>query len=129
MLPTGASGQRVDVIDTGAERAGNQGAGIVHHVAFRVADSEAELKWREKLIGEGLNVSPVMERNYFRSIYYREGGGVLFEIATGGPGMAIDEPIESLGTSLKLPGQYEIHREEIRSVLPKFKLPGGAELP
>ncbi len=125
----GASGKRVDLIETGAERAGSQGTGIVHHVAFRVADSQVELDWQKKLADEGLHVSPVMERNYFRSIYYREPGGVLFEIATDPPGMAIDEPLESLGTTLRLPEQYEKHREELRAVLPKISLPGGPTFP
>lgn len=125
----GSSGHRVDLIDSGDERAGNQGAGIVHHVAFRVSDAQSELDWRKKLIGEGLHVSEVMERNYFRSIYYREPGGVLFEIATDPPGMAIDEPLESLGTTLRLPSQYEAYREQIRAILPKINLPGGGALP
>jgi glyoxalase family protein len=125
----GASGHRVDVIDSGSDGAGNQGAGIVHHVAFRVADDASQAEWLKKITGEGLHVSPVMERNYFRSIYYREPGGVLFEIATDPPGMAVDEPLESLGTTLKLPAPYEPHREEIRAILPKIKLPSGVELP
>lgn len=125
----GIPGKRVDLIDTGTERAGSQGAGIVHHVAYRVADPSVELEWRTKLGAEGLHVSEVMERNYFRSIYYREPGGVLFEIATDPPGMAIDEPLESLGRSLRLPQQYEPHREQIRQLLPRVRLPGGLELP
>jgi glyoxalase family protein len=70
-----------------------------------------------------LNVSPVMDRNYFHSIYYREPGGVLFEIATDNPGFAIDEPVEQLGTRLMLPAQYERAREEIEGIVPKLRLP------
>jgi glyoxalase family protein len=125
----GASGHRVDVIDSGTDAAGHQGTGIVHHVAFRVADAQSELDWLKTIQGEGLNVSPVMERNYFRSIYYREPGGVLFEIATDPPGMAIDEPVESLGTTLRLPEQYERYREQLLGILPRFRLPGGKMLP
>jgi glyoxalase family protein len=99
-------------------RPGLQGAGTVHHVAFRVGDETAQLGWRERLTRAGLNVSPVMDRSYFHSIYYREPGGVLFEIATDGPGFATDEKAESLGERLMLPAQYEAARAQIERDLP-----------
>jgi glyoxalase family protein len=97
---------------------GSPGAGTVHHVAFRVANDESEQEWRRYLAAAGYHVSPVMDRQYFHSIYFREPGGVLFEIATDPPGFAIDEPLESLGTELKLPAALESSRERIEAVLP-----------
>jgi glyoxalase family protein len=99
-------------------RRGSQGTGIVHHIAFRVADDTAQLGWQEKLASSGLGVSPVMDRSYFHSIYYREPGGVLFEIATDVPGFATDEPAAALGERLMLPAQYEGRRAQIERDLP-----------
>lgn len=114
-------GQVVDIVaDESAER-GRSGAGTVHHIAFRAASDADELAWLEQVQADGLNASPVMERFYFRSIYFREPGGVLFEIATDAPGFAVDEPPEQLGTSLRLPPVYEPHREKIVAALPKLK--------
>ncbi len=76
------------------------GVGAVHHVAFRVPDDEAQLAMREEVAALGYDVTPVLDRNYFRSIYFREPGGVLFEIATDPPGFAVDEPQDELGTHL-----------------------------
>jgi glyoxalase family protein len=108
----------LDILLQPGGRPGLQGAGTVHHVAFRVADDTVQLGWQEKLARAGLSVSPVMDRSYFHSIYYREPGGVLFEIATNGPGFASDEPAESLGERLKLPAQYESARAQIERALP-----------
>lgn len=99
---------------------GLSGAGTVHHVAFRVANDETQLNAHRELLDGGFQVSPVMDRNYFHSIYYREPDGVLFEIATDPPGFAVDEPVEQLGQSLKLPAQYETHRSEILKALPSL---------
>lgn len=110
----------VDLVVNPQAPAGLSGAGTVHHVAFRVADDQTQLAARRELTEAGLGVSPVMDRNYFHSIYYREPDGVLFEIATDPPGFAIDEPIEQLGQALKLPSQYEIHRQEIVATLPSL---------
>jgi glyoxalase family protein len=99
------------------------GAGTIHHVAFRVADDAAQLVWQQKVMSLGLNVSPVMDRNYFHSIYFREPGGVLFEIATDTPGFAVDEAETELGRSLKLPKWYESLREQLEKRLPQFSLP------
>ena len=100
---------------------GQPGAGTVHHVAFRVADDETELEWRRYLTEAGYQVSPVMDRQYFHSIYFREPGGVLFEIATDPPGFAVDEPVESLGSELKLPPALESERSSIEARLPKLE--------
>ncbi|BDC48009.1 diguanylate cyclase [Bryobacterales bacterium F-183] len=98
---------------------GTSGAGTVHHIAFRTPDDAAQAEWRRKIEHAGLHVSPVMDRNYFHSIYFREPGGVLFEIATDPPGFTVDEPLAELGQNLKLPAQYESMRGRIESVLPK----------
>lgn len=107
-----------------APRAG-VGAGAVHHVAFRVPDGKTQSDFRQALIGAKLNVSPVMDRTYFESIYFREPGGVLFEIATDSPGFTFDETPESLGTALKLPPQYESYRTQIEARLAPLQLPGA----
>jgi glyoxalase family protein len=118
----GGPGARVDVLASpGAER-GQVSAGTVHHVAFRVAGDREQLAWRRRLAAAGLQVTPVQERQYFRSIYFREPGGVLFEIATDTPGFAIDEPVASLGAGLKLPSWLEPSRREIESALPPLEL-------
>ncbi len=102
---------------------GLMGSGVVHHVAFRVPDDEEQLAWREKLLGLGYNVSPVMDRQYFHSIYYREPGGILFELATDPPGFTADEFPAALGTGLKLPPQYEQHRATLEEALPPLRVP------
>jgi len=121
--------QIVDVLCVPGAPQGGMGAGNVHHVAFRTPDDPQQLAWREKIVAASLNVSPVMDRTYFHSIYYREPGGVLFEIATENPGFAVDEPAAQLGSKLKLPPQYERYRAEIERVLPKVRLPAGGAVP
>jgi glyoxalase family protein len=121
-------GAFVDVLASTAPR-GGMGPGIVHHVAWRVDGDETQKAWHEKLSSLGANISPVMERNYFRSIYFREPGGVLFEIATDEPGFTADESAEELGTHLKLPQWLESARGQIEKVVPRLRLPGGGELP
>lgn len=101
----------------GSDYAARPGAGQTHHIAFRAADEEEQLAWREHLLGLGAEVSPVMERTYFRSIYFRAPDGLLLEIATDGPGFAVDEPDEALGTGLKLPPWLEPSREQIEASL------------
>jgi glyoxalase family protein len=98
---------------------GRQGAGSVHHIAFRAADDEAEFAMMKKLAeNHGIRTTDQKNRNYFRSLYFREPGGVLFEIATDIPGFAVDEPDGSLGKSLKLPPEYEPRRKDIEAALP-----------
>jgi glyoxalase family protein len=101
---------------------GQIAAGTVHHIAFRAADDDEQLKVREQLVARGLNVTPVIDRQYFHSIYFREPNGILFEIATDGPGFLIDEPADALGETLKLPPIYESKRNEIERVLPIIHL-------
>jgi glyoxalase family protein len=119
----GGPGNTVDVSDgTGFPR-GTIGVGTVHHVAFRVPDEETQLELREKVAALGHNVTSVLDRNYFRSIYFREPGGVLFEIATDPPGFAVDEEPEHLGESLKLPPWLEPQRDRLEDVLPPVRIP------
>lgn len=109
-----ARGRFLDIVVENDAHAGRMGAGTVHHIAFRAADDTAQLEWREEL-SPHVNVTSVQDRTYFHSIYFREPGGVLFEIATDNPGFLIDEPIESLGEGLKIPSWFESHRSQIES--------------
>jgi glyoxalase family protein len=97
--------------------------GTVHHVAFRATDDQAQLEKRAEIEAQGFGITPVIDRQYFHSVYFREPGGVLFEIATDPPGFTIDEPIAELGTHLKLPPAYEANRLEIEQALPTVRLP------
>ena len=118
-----ADGQQaavVDLVDLPAGQRGHVAGGSVHHVAFRVPSDEAQLDYREKLLTRGLNVTPPIDRDYFMAIYFREPGGVLFEIATDPPGFTRDEPLDTLGQSLKLPAQYESQRTAIEQQLPSL---------
>ena len=121
-LDAGSTSAQLDLVERPDDSPGHIAAGTVHHIAFRTENDEEQLKWRETLVDLGLAVSPVMDREYFHSIYFREPGGILFEIATEGPGFIIDEPAEHLGESLKLPKQYEAHRSEIEQALPPISL-------
>lgn len=118
-----APAQVVDLKEDASASLGRQGAGTIHHVAFRARDDAEQAMWRERLTAAGFDVTPVIDRQYFNAIYFREPGGVLFEIATDPPGFAVDEPVESLGTALKLPNRYEPIRERIERVLPPLKVP------
>ncbi len=99
------------------------GAGTIHHLAWRTPDDDAQARWRVHLTGAGREPSPVMDRDYFRSIYFREPGGVLLEIATDGPGFIVDEVAETLGQSLKLPAWLEGQRRVVEARLPPLRLP------
>ena len=124
--PGDAKGRFVDLVRSGERSIGRQGAGTIHHVAFRARSYEEQQEWRERVASAGLDVTPVIDRQYFRAIYFREPGGVLFEIATDPPGFATDEPAETLGAELKLPPQHEPMRERIERVLPPLRLPEKA---
>lgn len=115
----------VDVHPPTAGTRGRMGAGSIHHVAFRTGDDASQQDWLKKLTQLGLHVSPVMDRKYFHSIYFRELGGVLFEIATDGPGMTVDETEEQLGKHLALPVDYESFRSRLESSLPPIQLPSS----
>ncbi len=108
----------VDIICIPDALKGMSGSGTVHHVAFSAPSDEMQLQVHAKLAKAGLNVTPVLDRSYFRSIYFREPGGVLFEVATKLPGFAVDEPLEHLGELLKLPGWAEPMRHQIEETLP-----------
>jgi len=113
----GGPGRQVDLVEGGAGPA-RPGAGSVHHIAFRVSDDATQLALREVLAAAGLAVSEVRDRNYFHSIYFREPGGILFEVATDVPGFTVDESEADLGRALKLPAQYESRRAAIERALP-----------
>jgi len=117
----------VEVIERPGVSAGRPGAGTVHHVAWRARDEAEQRAWREALVARGLGVTPVRDRCYFRSIYFFEPGGVLFEIATDGPGFALDEPLEALGTSLQLPDWLEAQRASIERALPQLRAPSRTD--
>lgn len=118
-------GRTLDLVCMPDGAQGRSGAGSVHHIAFRTPDDAQQLAWRKILVEFGHNVSPVMDRDYFHSIYFREPGGVLFEIATDAPGFTVDEPFEELGTGLKLPRWVEPQRGRLLEILPPIRLPGS----
>lgn len=122
----GGAGTIVDLVEEPSGGRGRVAAGSVHHVAFRVADDAAQRGWLADLAERGLHVTPVQDRQYFRSIYYREPGGVLFELATDPPGFTFDEPLAALGSGLKLPPWLEAARPRIEAALPPLRVPAAA---
>ena len=122
---TGA-GRMIDLLCMPDTQRARGGAGTVHHIAFRTPNDASQRKCRDELVKLGFNVSPVMDRTYFHSIYFREPGGILFEIATDPPGFAADETIEELGHDLRLPPWMEKARGQIEGVLAPITLPTGA---
>jgi glyoxalase family protein len=118
----GVPGAVVDILHQPDAPFGVGGAGTVHHVAWRTPDDETQLAWQERVAGTGLQVTPVRDRQYFHSIYFREPGGVLFEIATDPPGFTLDETPEALGQALKLPPWLEPRRAEIEQTLPRLEI-------
>ncbi len=117
-----ALGSRIDLVLLPAALHGRMGAGTVHHIAFRNADDATQCDWQAHLGELGLQVTPVMDRTYFHSVYFREPGGLLFELATDPPGFTFDEPVESLGEALKLPEWLEPQRTAIEKRLPPLVL-------
>jgi glyoxalase family protein len=122
-LSSDSAGIFVDLLHVPGISHGKMGAGSVHHIAFRARDDEEQASYRTDVTQTGLHVTPVRDRQYFRSIYFREPGGVLYEIATDDPGFTIDESPEALGTSLMLPPWYESQRESIEEALPTISIP------
>ena len=110
----------VDLVEVAGEVAGHVAGGSVHHVAFRVENEEVLMQFRDKIVALGLHITEKIDRNYFYSLYFREPGGVLFELATDNPGFSVDEPVETLGEHLKLPAQYEEYRASLETTLPKL---------
>jgi glyoxalase family protein len=123
MTGPGAEGGTVVDVAPDQSRRGLPAGGTVHHIAFRAPDRETQARWREQLIEAGLRVTEIIDRRYFNSIYFREPGGVLLEIATDQPGFAIDEPLLCLGQQLKLPPWLEPDREQIAAALPPLRIP------
>jgi len=119
-----APGRIVDLLCMPAAGIGRVAAGSVHHIAFRAKDEAEQLKWREHLVELDYNVTPVIDRTYFHSIYFREPGGILFEIATEPPGFTLDENLGELGMHLRLPAWFEPSRCEIEEILPPIQVPG-----
>ncbi|HET8854942.1 MAG TPA: ring-cleaving dioxygenase [Salinimicrobium sp.] len=112
----------VDIIEIPDAVSGINAGGTNHHVAFRVKDDEVLMKFREKVLSKGMDITPKIDRDYFFSLYFREPGGILFELATDNPGFTVDETQENLGSALKLPKKYERAREQIEKLLPELKM-------
>lgn len=108
----------VDILETANASPGYNAAGTNHHIAFRVKDDNILMEYREKILSRDLSITPKIDRDYFYSLYFREPGGVLFELATDNPGFDKDEPVSELGKNLKLPKQYESDRAKIEKILP-----------
>jgi glyoxalase family protein len=125
---TGAGGPHatVDVIEAPEGPEGEETVGSVHHVAWRTPDDASQKEWRGALVTAGRNVTPVIDRWYFKSIYFREPGGVLFEIATDGPGFTVDESPEDLGRTLSLPPWFQVRRDRLDEILPPIVVPTTA---
>jgi glyoxalase family protein len=115
-------GKTIEIVSNERAPAARNGLGTVHHVAMAVAEAAEQLRLREELVELGLSVTPVMDRQYFQSIYFREPGGVLFEVATVRPGFLVDEDMSQLGCALKLPPWEEPNRKSIEAGLPPVKI-------
>lgn len=114
-------GNMIDVVQSSATP-GEMGTGTVHHIAFRAEDDQDLMAWQSYIEKAGFKVTDVKDRHYFKSIYFREKGGILFEIATDPPGFARDEPLETLGTRFMLPKQFEDRREQLQQSLIPIKV-------
>ena len=112
----------VDVLCLPYSQPGFMGIGTVHHIAWRMPTDEQQQLLRSKIIRAGLNATPIIDRIYFHSVYFREPGGILFEIATNPPGFTIDEKVEELGTHLMLPKWLESVRKDLENILPRVNL-------
>jgi glyoxalase family protein len=122
-IGSGDPGAIVDVICAPEERRGSVLVGTVHHIAWRTPDDTQQREWLAEIARLGYNASPVMDRKYFHSIYFREPGGILFEIATDPPGFSVDESMDELGSKLVLPPWLELSRAQLEAVLPPLRLP------
>ena len=122
VTPADVPASVVDLVEDPEGLRGLSGGGTNHHVAFRVPNEAVQAEFREKILSKGLHITPKINRDYFYSLYFREPGGVLFELATDNPGFTVDEPLAELGSQLKLPTQYEGMRKEIETSLPALQL-------
>lgn len=118
----------LDIVESPEGPEGEESIGSVHHVAWRTPDADSQKDWRQELTAAGRNVTPVIDRYYFKSIYYREPGGVLFEIATDGPGFTVDEAPDELGRTLSLPPWFQVRRERLDEILPPIVVPSTANV-
>ncbi len=118
----GAPAGVVDLLADPAMEPGGQGAGTVHHVAFSVADLAAQARVRARMVAAGLRVTETIDRDYFHAIYARTPGGVLFEVSTETPGFTVDEPLDALGATLRLPRMHEPDRARIEAALPPLRV-------
>lgn len=116
-------GHYVDLVCTPDSLRGLAGSGTVHHLAFATADKESQWEFRKNMVNLSVNITPILDRNYFTSVYFREPGGVLFEVATKGPGFMVDESLSHLGEELTLPAQFESRRSSLEKILPAIVLP------
>lgn len=119
----GAPGAIVDIVGSALAPQGVSAGGSVHHIAFRVPNQATQARWRDELVGKGHRVTEILDRNYFTSIYFREPGGVLYEIATDTPGFDVDEPLLELGRALKLPPWLEPSRDAIEARVAPLSVP------
>jgi glyoxalase family protein len=115
-----ATAGTIDILEDPKGKGGYNAAGTNHHIAFRVKNEDILMQYREKVLAAGLKITPKIDRDYFFSLYFREPGGVLFELATDNPGFTTDEPLDALGSQLKLPKQYEGFRAQIEEALPRL---------
>ncbi len=122
IAPGAERGNVIDLIRSDTASIGRPGKGTIHHVAFRARSDDEQKAWQDRLASAGHRTTEVIDRQYFNAIYFREPGGVLFEIATDPPGFAVDEPVESLGRGLMLPARYEPIRDRLERVLPPLKV-------
>ncbi len=120
MSKNSANAAVIDLVHLPDENAAGMGSGTVHHIAFSVKDTATQMNVRKKIEAHGLHITPQIDRDYFKSLYFREPGGVLFEIATEDPGFTADEALENLGRDLKLPAQHEHLRSELEKRLPQL---------
>jgi glyoxalase family protein len=123
---SGGSGTIVDLLENPSSVPGRVAGGSVHHIAFRIGDDVAQAAWQRRLSAAGHPTTEVKDRMYFHSVYFREPGGVLFELATDNPGFAVDEPVAQLGTELRLPPWHESMRAHIEATLPAIEHPRAA---
>ncbi len=122
-LPGGGASRVLDLRELPAGRGGALGTGSIHHVAWNLGEPQEQLAFQARLASYGLNPTQVIDRFWFKSVYFREPGGALFEAATAGPGFLVDESSGELGSRLILPPRFEPYRSEIEAILPPFKLP------
>ena len=122
-LAGGGSGRVIDVQTVTLPTSGRLGRGSIHHVAWNIGEDAEQMDFRKRLEAAGSSPTPVIDRFWFKSVYFHEPGGALFEAATAGPGFLIDEEDETLGTRLILPPRFEPYRNQIERYLPPFKLP------